>query len=154
MTEINGLRLAYRGLVAGLAAGYAWLAVTLIAAAASGDPLATQARFVGSFLPQAPGREETIVVGLAVAQVAGGAFGMLFAYFVGRFFTVRPTLAVAAPCLAVLVWLPVASAMGPQLPTHLPLLAAAVVYGVALGQHLPLRAEVRRGAYAGGSPST
>ena len=40
MTEVNGLRLAYRGLIAGLAGGYVWIAIAmLLSALAEGDPL-------------------------------------------------------------------------------------------------------------------
>ena len=40
MTEVNGPRLAYRGLVAGLAGGWVWLAITLAGLLAAGvDPI-------------------------------------------------------------------------------------------------------------------
>lgn len=152
MTEINGLRLAYRGLVAGLAAGYVWLAVGLLLALPSGDPLSAHQALAASLLPMQPTREGLLLLALGGAEVAGGAFGMLFAYFIGRFFTVRPTLALAAPSLAVLAWLLLASGSASGVAAHAPLLVAAAIYGLVLGQCLPLRGEVER--YPAGSPST
>ena len=110
MTEINGLRLAYRGFVAGLA-------------------------------------------GL---QAVGALLGMTFAYFFGRFFTVRRTLIVAGPAFALLSWGLVGAAVAPDaglaaFATHPIPALASVAYGLLLGADVPVRGEVAR--YAG-SPST
>jgi uncharacterized membrane protein YgaE (UPF0421/DUF939 family) len=144
MTEVNGLRLAFRGLTAGLAAGYVWLAVSLLVATPFGDPLAPLSRLAEVVLPLEPSREGSLLIGLSMAQLAGGAFGLMFAYFVGRFFTVRPTLAVAAPALALLAWLAASAPADPALARQIPMLAAVLVYGATLGQQLPLRGEVAR----------
>ncbi|HET6379558.1 MAG TPA: hypothetical protein VFH63_00785 [candidate division Zixibacteria bacterium] len=161
MTEVNGLRLAFRGLVAGLAAGYVWLAVSMVVAAPFGDPLSPHRQLASAVLPLDTTRGGSLLFGLSAAQVAGGAFGMLFAYFVGRFFTVRPTLALAAPALALLAWLAASASADPELAAQVPMLVAVLVYGAALGQQLPLRADVLRARPAApswpqapGSPST
>ncbi|HEX2141702.1 MAG TPA: hypothetical protein VHK28_05425 [Candidatus Limnocylindria bacterium] len=144
MTEVNGLRLAVRGLTGGLAAGYVWLAVTLLLAAPFGDPLAPHARLADWVLPASATREGSLLLGLSVAQLVGGAFGLLFAYFVGRFFTVRPTMLLAATCVALLAWLAAGSATDPQLTAQIPMLVAVLVYGAVLGHALPLRDDVLR----------
>ena len=92
MTEVNGLHLAFRGLTAGLAAGWVWLAIALAGLLLEGgDPLAATGA-LGN------GTEGSgLISALAIAQVTAGGIGLVFAYFFGRYFTVRGTLAVAAP---------------------------------------------------------
>ena len=143
MTDINGLHLAYRGLVAGLAGGYVWLATALLMALPGGNALEPLQMLAGG----GGSRAETFVTGLLVVQVAAGGIGIGFAYFLARYFTVRPTLAVAAPCFAVLAWLAVSSRLGvggldPRLQVGL--LGAAILYGVMLGAWVPTRIEVLR----------
>ena len=105
MTEVNGLRLAYRGFVTGLAGGYVWAAIAmLLAALASGDALAPLRPFAAAVTPLADSPELSFVLGLALVQLGGAFIGMTFAYFFARFFTVRSTLAVAAPIVALLTW--------------------------------------------------
>lgn len=141
MTEVNGPRLAYRGLVAGLAGGWVWLAIALAGLIAVGvDPLSTVDR-----LGHGPGWGAVGTV--ALAQVAAGLTGMLFAYFFGRYFTVRPTLAVSATAFALLGWLmlaDVAGIDGLRWPTQLVLGIASLAYGAMLGNALPVRSEVTR----------
>ena len=152
MTEVNGFRLAYRGLVAGLAAGWVWLAVVLAGLMLTGtDPLgATRSLGVGN-------EGSGLIVGLALAQAISGGIGLVFAYFFGRYFTVRPTLAIAAPVFAVLCWLAVADVThgaGLGWISQGVLVVAAAVYGLMLGSTLPIRGEVLRAAPAGGGYST
>ncbi len=80
MTQINGLRLAYRGLLAGLAGGYVWLAAAMLLSLPGGDPL-EPARLVGTALPfTAPlGAGGTFVVVLALVLAVAGATGLAFA---------------------------------------------------------------------------
>ncbi|HEX2222203.1 MAG TPA: hypothetical protein VHK06_06725 [Candidatus Limnocylindria bacterium] len=152
MTEINGLRLAYRGLVAGLAGGYLWLALAMLLSAPSGDPLAP-ARTIADAVPMggslAPGA--AFVVGLGLIQVAAGTIGICFAYFVARYLTIRPTVAVAAPCVALLVWFVlaerIAAASGDDMAgiaARVSLLVATLVYGIVLGAAVPTRRQVER----------
>jgi hypothetical protein len=151
MTEVNGLRLAYRGLVAGLAAGYVWAAVAMLGAILSGE----RAWLPLGLLGGGAGRDE-LALGIGTLQVASGGAGMIFAYFFGRFFTVRETLVVAAPCFALLVWL-LAGLLLParDVTLQLVLAGATVLYGTFLGLGLPTRGEVARYAPpSGGSPST
>ena len=157
MTEVNGFRLAYRGLVAGLAAGWVWLAIVLAGLQLTGtDPLgATRSLGVGN-------ESSGLIVALALAQAISGGIGLVFAYFFGRYFTVRPTLAIAAPVFAVLCWLAVAdvtNGAGLGWIAQGVLVVAATVYGLMLGSTLPTRGEVLRasppgGGYSAGSPST
>jgi hypothetical protein len=157
VTEVNGFRLAYRGLVAGLAAGWVWLAIALAGLLLAGtNPLgATRALGTGT-------DSSGLIVALALAQTIAGGIGLVFAYFFGRYFTARPTLAVAAPVFAVLCWLAVANltnGAGLGWVAQAVLIVAAAVYGLILGSALPTRGEVLRGArstdrYSAGSPST
>jgi hypothetical protein len=143
MTEVNGLRLAYRGLVAGLAGGWVWIAIALTGLLlAGGDPL-RMARSMGNGTP-----ESGLIAALAVAQVAAGGIGLFFAYFFGRYFTVRPTLALAASAFAVLGWLAWANVTGTDgAPSwQLVLTVAALAYGIMLGGSVPLRGDVLRHA--------
>jgi hypothetical protein len=142
MTEVNGFRLAYRGLIAGLAAGWVWVAIALAGLLlAGGDPFGA----VRSFGNGAAG--SGMIAAVALAQVAAGGIGLAFAYFFGRYFTVRGTLAAAAPAFAVLCWLVVATvtgADGAAWTRQLVLIVAAVAYGAILGGWLPVRGEVLR----------
>ncbi|HSK93806.1 MAG TPA: hypothetical protein VLA76_07095, partial [Candidatus Angelobacter sp.] len=115
MTEVNGLRLAYRGFVTGIAGGYVWAAIAMsLAAIAFGDPLRPLRPLATLIAPVAGSSELAFVLGLGVAQLGGALAGMCFAYFFGRFVTVRATVAAAGPCFALLVWGVVAAALGTQ----------------------------------------
>jgi hypothetical protein len=151
MTSVNGLRLAYRGFVTGLAAGYAWLAVAMVyAALAVGDPLQPLRPLASLILPAAGGSASaSFVIGFGLVQLASAMAGMCFAYFFGRFFTTRPTMAAAAPCFALLAWALVAAAIGARsgnggLGLALAPLLATLAYGLLLGAGVPLRGEVLR----------
>jgi hypothetical protein len=149
VTEINGLRLAYRGFVTGLAAGYVWLAAAMLGAILAGAHPLTPLHLLGG------ASREGLLAGIGLLQVGSAGFGMTFAYFFGRYFTVRGTLAVAAPCFAGLAWMLLLrlglDPGGPQI--QLALLAASLLYGAILGAGLPLRPEVARYSSAA-SPST
>jgi hypothetical protein len=149
VTEINGLRLAYRGVVIGLTGGYVWAATAMLGVLlAGGNPLAPLHVLGGE------GRNG-LLAGIGLLQVGSGAIGMTFAYFFGRYFTVRGTLALAAPCFAGLAWLLLLRVgLNPgEIETQLALGAATLLYGAVLGAGLPVRAEVVRYAPSG-SPST
>jgi hypothetical protein len=165
MTNLIGLRLAYRGFVTGLAAGYVWLATAMgIAALIDGDPLAPLQPFARSVLPSAGDGSQAaaFVLGFALVQLGSALIGMLFSYFFGRFFTIRRTLAAAAPCFALLAWALLATLVGrssgqPDIGTSVAPLLATLAYGVLLGAGLPVRADVARyptPASASGSPVT
>ncbi|HYN64350.1 MAG TPA: hypothetical protein VES36_07075 [Candidatus Limnocylindrales bacterium] len=139
MTEINGLRLAYRGLVTGLAAGWVWAATAMLGGMLFGwHPLLPLEVLGGGH-----GRVE-LALGIAITQLAAGGIGMVFAYFFARFFTVRPTLAVAAPCFAVLAWLVLGQMTERSATTNVVLLAASLVYGIMLGATVPIRGDLLR----------
>ncbi len=144
MTEVNGLRLAYRGLVAGLAAGWVWLAIALAGLLAIGvDPISA-VRSLGHGAPA-----WSVIAAVAVAQVTAGLTGLLFAYFFGRYFTVRTTLAVSATAFALLVWLAAANLAGADAQrwsVQAVLAVASLAYGAMLGSALPVRGDVLRGA--------
>jgi hypothetical protein len=152
VTEINGLRLAYRGFVTGLAAGYVWAAAAMLGAWLAGSNPAAPLHLLGG-----AGRDG-LLAGIGLAQVGSAGIGMAFAYFFGRYFTVRATLALAAPCFAALGWLLLLRfGLDPgTLEIQLALGAASVLYGTILGVGLPLRREVLRYAPSGpaGSPAT
>jgi hypothetical protein len=159
VTEVNGLRLAYRGLIAGLIGAYVWVAVAMLVAVPAGDPLEPLVT-LGSVLPAelAGSEQRAFVLGLAVAQLAGAGVGIGFAYFFARFFTMRLTLGVAAVCVAILAWailsnrLAVTVGLDPwSFGTSVGLVIATVAYGWVLGWSVPVRGDVTR--YAG-SPST
>jgi hypothetical protein len=163
MTEVLGLRLAYRGFVTGLAAAYAWAAVAMLSATfLGGDALDPLRPLASAIAPVVAGRPElAFVLGLGLLQGGGGLIGMCFAYFFGRFFTVRATLAVAAPAFAVLAWALVATGLTGLGTQESVVLSAAPVlgalaYGLLLGQGLPVRGEVLRDDQwaASSSPST
>ena len=152
MTIVNGLRLAYRGFVTGLAAGYVWLATAMVLGWLLHDdalqPLRPLAELI---LPAAGGSAAaSFVLGFGLVQLAAATVGMCFSYFFGRFFTVRPTLAAAAPCFALLAWALFAAGAGLSdgigpLGLALAPLVATVAYGLLLGAGLPLRGDVLRG---------
>jgi hypothetical protein len=150
VTEINGLRLAYRGLVTGLAAGWVWAATAMLGGLLSGWRPLLPLELLGGGQSRAE-----LALGIAIAQLAAGGFGMTFAYFFARYFTVRGTLLAAAPSFALLAWLVAGSALatgigiGPQLALGV----ASLAYGVLLGVGLPLRGQVARHPVLG-SPST
>jgi hypothetical protein len=159
VTEVNGLRLAYRGFIAGLIGAYVWVAIAMFAAVLGGAPLEPLLTVgsLGQGGAEVPATR-AFVVGLALAQVVGGGVGIAFAYFFARFFTVRGTLGMAAVCVAVLAWailsnrLAVAAGLDPwSFGTSIGLLVATVAYGGVLGSSVPVRSDVSR--YSG-SPST
>lgn len=150
MTEVNGLRLAYRGFVTGLAGGYVWAAIAmLLAALASGDPLAPLRPFAEALAPFARSSEIAFVLGLALVQLGGAFIGMVFAYFFARFFTVRFTLAIAAPIVALLTWGLIAAAFTRDVDGAIfagsaaPILAT-LGYGLFLAAGVPVRGDVLR----------
>jgi hypothetical protein len=142
MTEVNGFRLAYRGLVAGLAAGWVWIAIAAAGLMLAGaDPLGATRAVAGG----TPG--SGLIGALALTQGAAGGIGLVFAYFFGRYFTVRGTLELAAPAFAVLSWLAVSRLLGTDgsaWTAQLALLAAALGYGAMLGCAMPIRGDVLR----------
>lgn len=161
MTEINGLRLAYRGFVSGLAAGYVWAAIAMaLAGMAFGDPLRALRPFAEALVPIASPPELAFVLGLGAVQAGGALIGMCFAYFFARFFTVRATVAAAGPCFALLVWGLVAvgletSTAADGFAAHPIAVLATIGFGLLLGGAVPLRGDVSRQSPAGsGSPST
>lgn len=162
MTEVNGLRLAYRGFVAGLAGGYVWAAMAMaLAALVHGDALAPLRPIALAVSPLAGSPELAFVVGLAAVQLGGGLVGMAFAYFFGRFFTVRATILAAAPMVTLLVWVFVAAAIAGQdtiveFATSPIGVAASIGYGLLVGARVPVRRDVTRYPPMGstGSPST
>ena len=150
MTEVNGLRLAYKGFVGGLAGGYVWAAIAmLLAAIVHGDPLRPLEPLALALAPVAGSPELAFVLGLGAIQAGGAVTGMCFAYFFGRFFTVRATLATAAPAAALLTWGIVAAVLTRALP-GVELVAAPVAilatigYGLILGATVPVRGAVIR----------
>lgn len=150
MTEINGLRLAYRGFVSGLAAGYVWAAIAMtLAGIVFGDPLRPLRPFATALLPVATSTELAFVIGLGIVQAGGALLGMCFAYFFGRFFTVRPTVAAAGPCFALLVWgfisvLALDDMADGGFVFHPIVILATIGFGLLLGAAVPLRGEVVR----------
>ena len=157
MTEVNGLRLAYKGFVGGLAGGYAWAAIAMVLAAiVHGDPLRALEPIALAIAPVAGSPELAFVLGLAAVQLIGALVGMCFAYFFGRYFTVRATLTIAAPAVALLVWgllaMTLTRELGAAELAAAPItIAATIGYGIILGATVPLRGEVTRQP---GSPST
>ena len=157
MTEVNGLRLAYRGLIAGLAGGYVWAAIAMtLGAIVSGDPLRPLRPLAMAITPLAGSSELAFVLGMAAVQAGGALVGMCFAYFFARFFTVRATLRLAASAVALLAWALIGAAVAreagvPDLATEAIPLLATLGFGLILGAAVPVRAEVMR--YSG-SPST
>jgi hypothetical protein len=150
MTDVNGLRLAYRGFVAGLAGAYVWAAVVMtLSGLFAGDPLAPLRPIALAISPLAGSPELAFVVGLASVQAAGALVGMCFAYFIARFFTVRATMRVAAPVTALLAWGLIAAVLeaeGVGAPPAFQAVAivATIGYGLLLGARVPVRGEVVR----------
>jgi hypothetical protein len=157
MTEVNGLRLAYRGFVSGLAGAYVWAAIAMaLSGLRHGDPLEPLRPIATAISPLAGTPELAFVLGLAAIQAGGALIGMVFAYFFARFFTVRGTLAVAGPVVAVLAWalltVLLEQGVGAVTATDQAVAVVATVgFGLILGANVPLRSEVIR--YPG-SPST
>jgi hypothetical protein len=152
-----GLRLAYRGFVTGLAGGYVWAAIAMVLGAlVHGDPLRPLRPIALAITPIAGTPELAFVLGLAAVQAGAGLVGMCFAYFFARFFTVRTTVAIAAPVVSLLVW--ALTAAGFSASGEAPVLAAEIIpivatlgYGLLLGAGVPVRGQVTRQS---GSPST
>ena len=157
MTEVMGLRLAYRGFVTGLAGAYVWAAIAmLLGAAFHGDALRPLRPLAMAISPVVGTPELAFVLGLAAVQAGGGLVGMCFAYFFARFFTIRATLAAAAPIVALLVWALIGAGLAqglgvPVLAAEIAPIVATIGYGLLLGAGVPIRGEV---TYASGSPST
>ena len=156
MTEVMGLRLAYRGFVTGLAGAYVWAAIAmLLGAVIHGDPLGPLRPLAIAISPLADSPELAFVLGLIAIQAGGALVGMCFAYFFARFFTVRATLSVAAPVVALLAWALIAAGLArlgvPMGPLEVAPILATIGYGVLLGAGVPVRGEV---TYSSGSPST
>ncbi|HEU4863814.1 MAG TPA: hypothetical protein VFU44_08590 [Candidatus Limnocylindria bacterium] len=159
MTEVNGLRLAYRGFVAGLAGGYIWVAIAMtLSAIMRADPLLPLRPLALAVTPLAGSSELAFVIGLMAVQAAGALVGMCFAYFFARFFTVTATLRIAAPAVALLAWALIAATadVTPRVAAadwqaQIVPLIATLGYAVLLGAWVPVRGEVIRQA---GSPST
>ena len=150
MTEVMGLRLAYRGFVTGLAGAYVWAAIAmLLSAVLHGDALRPLRPLAMALSPLADSPELAFVLGLAAVQAGGALVGMCFAYFFARFFTVRATLAAAAPAVALLAWALIAAGLAqglgvPILAAEIAPILATVGYGVLLGAGVPVRGEVTR----------
>jgi hypothetical protein len=157
VTEVNGLRLAYRGFVSGIAGAYVWAAIAMaLSGLLHGDPIEPLRPLATAITPWAGTPELAFVLGLAAVQAGGAVIGMCFAYFFARFFTVRTTLAVAAPVVALLSWalLTVLLDRAGGALTDVDQLVAVVAtigFGAMLGANVPLRGEVTRQS---GSPST
>jgi hypothetical protein len=157
MTEVMGLRLAYRGFVTGIAGAYVWVAIAmLLGAVLHGDPLQPLRPLAIAISPLAESSELAFVLGLIGIQAGGALVGMCFAYFFARFFTVRATLATAAPIVALLAWALIAAGLARGLGVPLGALEVAPIlatigYGLLLGAGVPIRGEV---TYPSGSPST
>ncbi|MDP9243548.1 MAG: hypothetical protein M3O77_00515 [Chloroflexota bacterium] len=148
MTEIYGLRLAYRGLIAGLAGGYVWLAVAMVMSWPITGPL-RPVQMLAAVAPDrlalAPG--SSFLLALMLVELTAGALGLGFAYFLGRYFTVRRTLAAAGPCFALLAWLSVSEGLGVSrlpLAVQVGLAFATLLYGTLLGAAIPTRPELLR----------
>lgn len=150
MTDVNGLRLAYRGFVAGLAGAYVWAAVVMtLSGVLAADPLAPLRPIALAISPLGGSPELAFVLGLAGIQAAGALVGMCFAYFMARFFTVRATMRIAAPVAAVLVWGLIAAVLEAErvaVPPafHVVAVIGSIGYGILLGAAVPVRAEVAR----------
>lgn len=157
MTEVNGLRLAYRGFVSGIAGAYVWAAIAMaLSGLLHGDPIEPLRPLAIAISPLAGSPELAFVLGLAAVQAGGAVIGMCFAYFFARFFTVRSTLALAGPVVAILAWALLSVLLergnGSIPDTHQAVAVLATVgFGVVLGLNVPIRGEVIR-SY--GSPVT
>jgi hypothetical protein len=150
MTEVMGLRLAYRGFVTGLAGAYVWAAIAmLLAGLLYGDPLRPLRPLAIAISPMADTPELAFVLGLVAIQAGGAVVGMCFAYFFARFFTVRATLAGAATMVALLAWALIAAGLTRGLgvrivtPEIVPIVAT-LGYGLLLAVGVPVRGDVTR----------
>jgi hypothetical protein len=158
MTVVNGLRLASRGFLTGLAAGYVWLATAVLLGALQGDMLAA-VRPVMELISHAAGANLlALALGIGLVLLGAASIGMVFAYFFGRFFTVRTTLLLATPCFALLAWALLAGALGaatgrPSYGLAIAPVTATLIYGVLLGAALPVRGDVLRAPGGGASSS-
>jgi hypothetical protein len=150
VTEVNGLRLAYRGFVTGIAGAYVWAAIAMaLAGILHGDPIAPLRPVATAISPLAGTQELAFVLGLAAVQAGGALVGMCFAYFFARFFTVRRTLGLAGPAVAVLTWALLTAAfdqLGRPVAPEIQLIGAAATigFGLVLGASVPVRSEVTR----------
>jgi hypothetical protein len=150
MTEVMGLRLAYRGFVTGLAGAYVWAAIAMLLSwMLYGDPLRPLRPLAMAITPVADSPELAFVLGLVAVQAGGGLVGMVFAYFFARFFTVRATLAAAAPVVALLAWALIAAGVAAASGIHIAAAEAAPImatlgYGLLLGVGVPVRGDVVR----------
>ena len=149
MTEINGLRLAYRGFITGLAASYVWLALAMAASGLLlGDALAPLRPVAAAVSPNATSPELAFVIGLMTVQAGGGLVGICFAYFFARFFTVRGTVVLAAPAFTLLAWTLLHAGLSTltTVPAGVAPVAAfaCLGYGLLLGVGVPVRGEVVR----------
>lgn len=150
MTEVNGLRLAYKGFVGGLAGGYVWTAIAMaLAGLIHADPLRPLEPLALALTPLAGSPELSFVLGLLTVQAGGAFIGMGFAYFFGRFFTIRATMAVAAPMAALLAWGLIAASLerdlaGIALAAAPISILATLGYGLVLGATVPVRGQVTR----------
>ena len=157
VTDVNGLRLAYRGFIAGLAGAYVWAALAMtLAGVFLADPLLPLRPIALAITPLAGSAELAFVLGLAAIQGVGALVGIGFAYFFARFFTVRATVRTAGPAVAILAWGLLAAVLardGVHLPvgTHAIAIVATLGYGLLLGSAVPVRGDVVRQS---GSPST
>ena len=157
MTEVNGLRLAYRGFVSGIAGAYVWAAIAMaLSGWLHGDPVEPLRPLAMAITPLAGTPELAFVLGLAAIQAGGAVVGMCFAYFFARFFTVRGTLALAGPIVAILAWALLTVLLdrgsGAMAATDQAVAVLATIgFGAVLGANVPLRGEVTR-SY--GSPVT
>ena len=131
-----------------------WVAVALTGLVLAGsDPLAATTRLGNGTAGSG------LISALAIAQVASGGIGLVFAYFFGRYFTVRSTLALTALAFAVLSWLATAYVLDGSwlsLTRQAVLVLASVAYGAMLGGAVPTRNEVlrQRPTQPAESPST
>ena len=149
MTEVNGLRLAYRGFVSGIAGAYVWAAIAMVASGLiHGDPIQPLRPLAEAITPLAGTPELAFVLGLAAVQAGGAVIGMCFAYFFARFFTVRRTLGVAAPIVAILAWALLTAVIdgGGAIPAAHQAVAvlATIGFGAVLGANVPVRGDVTR----------
>jgi hypothetical protein len=150
---VDGFRLAYRGLIAGLVGAYLWVAGAMVAGLlVAGDPV-SPLRTVGLAASPAWIADPSLhwlPVLAALAQAGGGLAGVLFAYFVARYFTVRRTLAIAGTCVGLLLgWAVLGSLVPPGDPTPaapaaLAIAVGSIWYGVFIGLEVPLRGDVER----------
>ena len=150
MTEVNGLRLAYRGFVSGIAGAYVWAAIAMaLSGWLHGDPVEPLRPLAMAISPLAGTPELAFVLGLAAIQAGGAVVGMCFAYFFARFFTVHATLWIAGPVVAMLAWALIGGVLAREVPeaglaTQAVPVLATIGYGIMLAARVPIRGEVAR----------